>query len=120
MAVEQREVYLLPFPLESSVEDHLFIVLSVRSANEYENTFIAVMITSSEKYFDDFSFELSNEMFDAPLKKEGSHARMHLLQLCMNHEIIGKRVTKMKPQYFKQLMRSIGDLIFHYDFTPIE
>jgi hypothetical protein len=120
MAVEQREVYLLPFPLTSEVEDHLFIVLSVRQANEYENTFIAVMITSSEVYFDDFSFKLTNEMFDTPLRKENSHARMHLLQLCMNEEIVGRRITKMKPQYFKQLMRSIGDLVFHYDFTPIE
>ena len=120
MAVEQREVYLLPFPLTSEVEDHLFIVLSVRQANEYESTFIAVMITSSEGYFDDFSFELSNEMFDIPLAKENSHARMHLLQLCMNTEIIGKRITKMRPPYFKQLMRAIGDLIFHYNFTPIE
>jgi hypothetical protein len=54
MAVEQREVYLLPFPLTSEVKDHLFIVLSIRQANEYENTFIAVMITSSDVYFDDF------------------------------------------------------------------
>jgi hypothetical protein len=120
MAVEQREVYLLPFPFTSEIEDHLFIVLSVRQANEYENTFIAVMITTSTEYFDDFSFELSNEMFDIPLKKENSHARMHLLQLCMNKEIIGKRITKMKPFYFEQLMRSIGDLVFHCDFTPIE
>lgn len=120
MAVEQREIYLLPFPLTSAVEDHLFIVLSVRQANEYENTFIAVMITSSEAYFDDFSFKLTNEMFDSPLRKEHSHARMHILQLCMNEEIKGRRITKMKPQYFKQLMRSIGDIVFHYDFTPIE
>jgi hypothetical protein len=119
MAVEQREVYLLPFPFTSKVEDHLFIVLSVRRANEYENTFIAVMITSSERHFDDFSFKLSNEMFDVPLTKENSHARMHLLQLCMNEEIKGKRITKMKPLYFKQLMAAIGDLIFNYDFAPI-
>jgi hypothetical protein len=32
MAVEQREVYLLPFPFTSEIEDHLFIVLSVRQA----------------------------------------------------------------------------------------
>jgi len=59
-------------------------------------------------------------MFDVPLTKKYSHARMHLLQLCMNNEIKGKRITKMKPIYFKQLMGAIGDLIFHYNFTPIE
>ena len=57
------------------------------------------MITSSERYFDDFSFGLSNEMFETPLTKNNSHARMHLLQLCMNNEIKGKRITKMKPLY---------------------
>jgi len=69
MAVEQREVYLLPFPFDSKVEDHLFIVLSAREANEYENTFIAVMITSSEQYNDDFSFQLTNDMFELSLRK---------------------------------------------------
>jgi len=116
MAVEQREVYLLPHPFDSQVEEHPFIVLSVREANDYENTFIGVMITSSEKYQDDFSFQLTDEMFESPLGKKNSHARMHLLQLCLNEEIKGRRLNKMKPFYFRQLMKSIGDLIFHFDF----
>ena len=120
MTVEQREVYLLPFPFDSKAEDHLFIVLSVRQANEYENTFIAVMITSSEKYNDDFSFRLTDDMFDFPLLKKNSHARMHLLQLCMDKEIVGRRLNKMKPFYFKELMKAIGDLIFHYEFAPLD
>ena len=121
MAVHQRDVYILPFPLNSKVEDHPFIVLSVNEANEYEKTFIGVMITSMG-FVDDFSFPLLDEMFEKKLEKKNCHARMHLVTLCLKKEIIGskdKYVNKMKPQFFKQLMAAIGDLIFNYEFTPL-
>ncbi|MBO9632266.1 MAG: hypothetical protein J7578_04055 [Chitinophagaceae bacterium] len=120
MGVEQRDVYLLPPTHDSSLIEHPFIVLSVKDANDYEGTFVGVMITSSSNYLDDFSFRLDNQMFDKPLGKQGSHARMHLITLCVSDAIKGTRINKMKPFYFKQLMKSIGDLIFNYDFTPIE
>lgn len=58
-------------------------------------------------------------MFSAPLKKENSHVRMHLLTSSFNNYIIEK-VNSMKPLYFNQLMRSIGDLIFNFDFIPLK
>ena len=121
MAVHQRDVYLLPHPFNSQVDYHPFIVLSVNEANEYEGTFIGVMITSMD-HVDDFSFPLSDEMFEHNLDKKNSHVRMHLLTLCLNEEIRGRQdrsINKMKPQYFKNLMSSIGDLIFNFTFTPI-
>ena len=120
MSVEQREVYLLPPTHDSSIVEHPFIVLSCKTANEYEGTFVGVMITSSSNYHDDYSFDLSDQMFERPLDKPNSHARMHLVTLCLDNTIKGKRINKMKPAYFKQLMRSIGDLVFNYDFIPIE
>ncbi len=123
MAVHQRDVYILPHPFDSSVAYHPFIVLSVNDANVYENTFVGVMITSSETRFDDFSFSLTNEMFERDLPKKDSHARMHLITLCLNEEIQGNQdrsINKMKPEFFKQLMAAIGDLIFNCDFTPIK
>ena len=120
MAVKQREVYYLPHPIDPATEDdHPFIVLSVEESNSHENTFIAVMITSSPYTRDDHSFDLTNEMFEDHLKKTGCHARMHLIMLCLNNEILGKRVTTMKEFYFKQLMKSIGDYVFNYDFKPL-
>lgn len=119
MTVDQRDVYLCPPMHDDDLEDHLFIVLSVRESNEYEGTFVGVMITSSDVYRDDFSFELADDMFDSPLHKKNSHARMHLLTLCLKDLIKGKKVNKMKLSYFKQLMESIGDLIFRYSFTPL-
>lgn len=117
MSISQREVYLLPFPLDSSVEDHPFIVLSCQEANEYERTFIGVMITTTLNK-DDYSFPLVNEMFESPLAKPNSHVRMHLLSLYVNEEIRGRRLNRMKEQYFKQLMAFIGDIIFNYEFKP--
>ncbi len=119
MPVEQRDVYLFPPMHNSKLANHPCIVLSTKLANDYENTFIAVMITSSEAYRDDFSFALRDEMFEDPLHKQNSHARMHLVTLCLQHDIVGKRINRMKPFYFKELMAAIGDLVFGYDFKPL-
>jgi len=40
-------------------------------------------------------FKLTNEVFDNPLRKENSHARLHLLQLCIDEEIKGRGITQM-------------------------
>jgi PemK-like, MazF-like toxin of type II toxin-antitoxin system len=120
MAVKQREVYLLPHPINpKEQQEHPFIVLSVEDSNANESTFIAVMITSSQLKIDDHSFHLTDAMFEHRLDKQGCHARMHLMMLCLNKEIVGRKLNTMKETYFKQLMKSIGDLIFHYDFTPL-
>lgn len=118
MAINQREVYLLPFPLDSTTQDHPFIVLSIKEANEIENTFIAVMITSSA-YKDDLSFDLNDSMFDKPLHKKGCHVRMHLVTIYLTKEIIGKKLNTMKEFYFKQLMATIGEMVFNYKFEKI-
>ena len=118
MAVNQRDVYLIEFPpFDNVIDQHLFIVLSIEESNQYENSFIAAMITST-KYQDDYSFPISDGMFDSPLDKSGSHVRMHLITLCYDREIKGRKVNAMKEFYFRQLMKSIGDLVFNYNFTP--
>ena len=120
MAINQREVYLLPHPINpSSIPPHPFIVLSTRQANDHERTFVAVMITASDKTHDDFSFDVSDDMFIKPLEKQNCHVRMHLITLMINEDIIGRRINEMKEFYFKELMASIGDLIFNYGFKPI-
>ena len=119
MPIEQRDVYLVPPPFNSQLEDHPFIVLSVKEANEYEGTFVCVMITSMA-HKDDYSFLLEDAMFEQPLRKQNCHVRMHLLTLCLRPEITGNRLNKMKLFYFNELMKSIGDLIFNYDFSPLQ
>lgn len=118
--INQRDVYLLPHPINSAEGDHPFIVLSVKECNSFEDTFVAVMITSSPNYDDDLSFPLLNEMFDKNLPKPNSKARMHLIMLCINEEIIGKRINVMKELYFEKLMKEIGSLVFNFNFTAIK
>jgi hypothetical protein len=97
MAVEQRDVFLYPPTHDPSLEPHPYIVLSVKEANEYEQTFVACMITSSDRYRDEFSFNLTDDMFESPLHKKQSHVRMHLLTLCLDDHIVDRRINRMKP-----------------------
>lgn len=124
MPINQRDVYLLPFPLQSRnpVEDHLHIVLSITDANNNEGTFVSVMITSSPIFHDELSFDLSDDMFEHPLREANSHVRMHLIPLSKNNEIVQQRlnpVNRMKKRYFDEMMRQIGEMVFNFDFTPL-
>jgi hypothetical protein len=118
--IKQRELYILPYTINDKIETHPFIVLSCLEANEHENTFIAVMISSSEITKDDHSFNLSNEMFEKELKAENCHVRMHLIFMCMPEDIKSNRINIMKISYFNHLMKEIGAMIFNYDFSPIQ
>lgn len=116
MTVNQRDVLLLNHSFDSAAP-HPFIILSVNEANQQENTFVGVMITSSAATRDDFSFDLNNDMFEKPLGKDRCHVRMHLITWSFNEHIV-KPVNRMKSYAFRQLMKSIGDLIFDYEFMP--
>lgn len=120
--INQRDVYLLPFPFgDENGEPHPYIILSINDANVQEDSFQAVMITSSS-YKDDFSFKLTDEMFDKPLEKSNCHVRMHLIILGLNEHILNpnlKPFCRMKKYYFDQLMRTIGELVFNYEFSPL-
>jgi mRNA-degrading endonuclease toxin of MazEF toxin-antitoxin module len=120
MAINQREVYKFPFPFGGNdVEPHPFIILSVKEANELENTVIAVMITTSTHYKDDYSFELNDSMFDRPLPKPNSHVRMHLVTVFLKKEIKSSRIGIMNVFFFNQLMASIGELVFGYTMKKL-
>lgn len=120
-AAEQRDVYLIKPPFDPSLDAHPFIVLSIKESNECEDTFIGVMITSSTVYVDDHSFTLSDSMFRYPLDKANCHVRMQLMTLCKKRDAgNGSPINRMKPLYFKELMKSIGELVFNYDFLPLE
>ncbi|PWV48386.1 type II toxin-antitoxin system PemK/MazF family toxin [Chitinophaga sp. S165] len=117
MAVNQRDVYILPHPFGNNHgEPHPHIVLSVLEANEYENTFVAVMITSSAVTKDDLSFPINDRMFEKPLAKKDCHVRMHLVTMAFKEDIDRPKINTMKIAAFKELMEDIGDLIFDYDF----
>ena len=76
------------------------------------------MITSSALTRNDFSFPLHDQMFEKPLAKKDCHVRMHLMTLSFGEDIDRPKINTMKNAPFKELMSSIGDLIFDYDFLP--
>lgn len=120
MAVNQRDVYLCPHPINpDSIPPHPFIVLSTAESNGFERTFLAVMITSSDNFDDDLSFDLTDDMFMSALPRPNSKARMHLIMLCINEDIRGQKVNEMREPYFRNLMKEIGSMVFNYSFKPI-
>jgi len=81
------------------------------------------MITTSPTYHDELSFDLSDAMFEHPLRKPNSHVRMHLIPLSRNNEIIQQRlnpVNRMKKKHFDEMMKQIGEMVFNFDFTPLQ
>lgn len=102
------------------IDKHYFVVLSGNEANKNINTFIGVMITTSNKYYDDYSFDVEEGMFDPALPKESSHIRMSLVSLCIDNKIIGQRKAVMKERFFCQLMETIGDLMFGFEFKRMK
>ncbi len=116
MPIKQREVYYFPHP--QTKVPHLFIVLSVEDANEYENSFVGVMITTSDYYNQDLSFFVNDDMFLHPLKYSDSKVRMHLIAFCKQSNL-GNPVNEMKEPFFKNMMREIGDIVFGYSFKPL-
>lgn len=44
---------------------------------------------------------------------------MHLITIYLGEEIIGKKLNTMKEFYFKQLMTTIGEMVFNYRFEKI-
>jgi len=118
MPPSQREVYFLEYPPPGVTGRHPHIVLSVKESNGATSTFVAAMITTSDSFYDDYSFDLTDAMFDRPLAKDGSHVRMHLVTLCLDEDRIGPPVNKMKKFHFDQLMKTIGEMVFGFDFSP--
>jgi hypothetical protein len=119
MEINQRDVLLIqPLP-QTGLNKHPFIVLSILEANQQDDTFVAVMITSSTQTKDDFSFDLTNDMFEQPLDKAGCHVRGHLILSSPNYAVI-RKVNTMKATAFKHLMQHLGDLVFNSRFEPLK
>lgn len=120
MEINQRDVFILDPPFAETLAQHPFIVLSHKESHLVEGTFIGVMITYGKLYRDDYSFNLTGDMFESVLDKQSCHARMHLVTLFYEGGIKGRKINKMKPFYFRQLMKTIGELGFNYNFIPLQ
>lgn len=109
MKVEQGEIVEVNFNLPQGFLPHPVIVLSNDDINEYEQSFIGVML-SSKDYKDEYSFFITNEM----LVKEPRNkyqARCHLISFFQTKEVISKH-GKIKKAYLKDIIEYIFKITF--------
>ena len=116
---EQREVVEVEFRLPSDgiLKKHPVIVISNSDINETEEGFVAVMMTSSEKYKDDeYSFEVNDSMFTKGLGTSFSAVRLHLIGNFLDTDIIRNRHTgnQMKIESFKRMLIHINRIAFDF------
>lgn len=107
-------VYLPP---EGETKPHPCIVISNDEINEEEQGFVAVMITSEQRYKDDYySFELTNEMVSKPSDKVWRAVRVHLIGYYMYSDVISNSISNnyIKPDHLKRLMTHIYSQVFEY------
>lgn len=114
----QREVVEVQFrlPPDGKLLNHPVIVISNDDINQHESGFIGVMMTSEESYKgDEYSFELSDDMFTKPLGKKFSAVRLHLIGNFINKDIIknGNSGNQIKKTDFNRLMVNINNTTFN-------
>ncbi len=102
----QRDILEVNFRLlnEREFKPHPVIVISNNEVNEYEETFVGVMISSSVNY-DEYTVKIDNKMLTNPLSKP-SQIRSHLIQTFSFSDIENK-ISALKKDYFNGILKKI-------------
>jgi mRNA-degrading endonuclease toxin of MazEF toxin-antitoxin module len=104
MKVKQGEIIEVPFVFEHGVEPHPAIVISNNDINENENTFVAVMMTTT-KIDDEYSFWTNDDMFSIKPKRKGQ-VRLHLVSTFTKKDVMGKYGT-IRQKYLEIIIDKI-------------
>jgi hypothetical protein len=104
------------------IEEHPVLIISSETSNCLEDgqihgkgrRYIGVMMTSSPKTKNKFSFDLDNEMFEGNLNKENCHFRTHIV-VSFYHTQVSQWKNRMKKIHFTALIDEIKDNIFNVD-----
>ncbi len=113
MSVYQGDIVEVNFRLpEGKFKPHPVIVISNNDINEYEDGFIAVMLSSSPKE-DNYSYFMENYMFTKKPKTK-TQVRCHLISLIPESEIIEKH-GEVKKQYLTEIIIKITQDVFNID-----
>ena len=102
----QRDIVEVNFRLldENEFKPHPVIVISNNRVNEYEETFVGVMISGITNY-DEYSIKIDNKMLTKDLKKT-SQIRSHLIQTFSFRDIT-KKVSAFRKEYFNEILNKI-------------
>jgi len=112
MKIEQGEIVEVNFNLPQGYLPHPVIVLSNNDINEYEQSFIGVML-SSKDYDDEYSYFITDEMLTKK-PRDKYQARCHLISFFQTIEVLSKH-GKMKKEYLKKLIKHIFETTFTTD-----
>lgn len=111
--MEQRSVIEVYF---ENGGNHPAIIISNDLVKEIEGYVIVIMMTST-KWDDEFSFPLNSEMFSPKLYIPKNHceARLHILSVpLIDSKIIipNSHKCKMKSTYFKEMINKLFETTF--------
>ncbi len=113
-AYNQRDVVMVEMELPTGLkETHPYLIISCRNANAKENFYSGVMMTAST-HSDRYSFPVSNEMFESPLRKSGCQLRLYVIG-SFRQENIKVLLSKMKKVDFKNVLEEIKDYVLLID-----
>lgn len=93
--------------------DHPVMIISCAAANSKENHYTAVMMTASPN-IDQFSFKVTDEMFESPLAKKNCQIRLYIL-FTVPEEKIKSFANRMKSIHFNNVIRNITSYVLAAD-----
>lgn len=106
MIAYQRDILLVNLRMpQGGFKAHPVLVISNNNTNEYEEQFLAVMLSGSKNYEDEYSFWLKNNMLSKELTKE-TQIRANIIQSFSFDEII-RKMTIVKKEYFNKIYEHI-------------
>jgi mRNA-degrading endonuclease toxin of MazEF toxin-antitoxin module len=112
MRVTQGEIIEVSFNLPQGYLPHPAVVLSNTEIIEYEESFVAVML-SSKDYDDEYSFFITEDMLSQKPKIK-YQARCHLISLFKEKDVLSKH-GKLKKEHLKKLIQFIHQTTFKVD-----
>jgi hypothetical protein len=117
MTIRQRQIVEVEFrlPPDGKFLRHPCIVLSNEEINDEESAFVAVMMTTDQRYDgDEYSFKLLNEMLNKPHGKQFCAARIHLVGHFLYKDVIKNSQwgSEIRIEPFKRLLTTINRITF--------
>lgn len=114
MLYNQRDVVFVREELpDGKLEEHPFLIISCKAANEKESYYTGVMMTASA-HTDHFTFPLHDLMFERPLAKKNCQLRLYIL-VSFPEKKIRSFFNRMKKVDFKAVLEQIKNYVLSMD-----
>lgn len=89
---------------------HPILIVSSNRANEYEDFYTGIMMTSSS-ITDAFSFKLDDTMFEGKLDKSDCQLRLYIIISFRGCDISTFK-NRMNPIFIKLVLKQLNSLVF--------